>query len=51
MRALQAMGAIATAEELETMEQLELSLKEADASDDKVGIFTKIKLPLLRAGV
>ena len=37
MRALQARGAQVTAEEQEIMDQLELALKETDASDDKVG--------------
>ena len=36
MRALQARGAQVTAEEREIMDQLELALKETDASDDKV---------------
>ena len=37
MRALQARGAQVTAEEQEIMDQLELALKETDASDDKIG--------------
>ena len=36
MRALQARGAQVTAEEREMLDELELALKETDASDDKV---------------